>query len=103
MPREQDVPGVVVALNTQRLPYSGVGMFVDSVAPQWFSVWAPLITTHLLVVPTFAPRTAMYSTKAGRGERHEHLRANGYLRRDVMAASGGPGGDELPGVAGVRV
>jgi hypothetical protein len=64
---------------------------------------ASLTTTHLLVVPTPALRTAVYCTEAGCGEGDEHLWPGSYLWGDVVAASGGSGGDELPGVTGVQV
>ena len=103
MPGEQDVPEVVVALGAKRLPDRGVGAVMDGAAPQGFSVWASLVSAHRPVVTADAACAAMDGAEAGRGQRGEYLGTVGHGRGDVVAASSGSCGDELPSVAGVQV
>ncbi|SKV51406.1 Uncharacterised protein [Mycobacteroides abscessus subsp. abscessus] len=103
MPGKQDVPEVVVALGAQRLPDRGVGAIMDDAAPHGFSVWALLVATHHTVVTADAACAAMDRTEAGRGQRGEYLGTVGHGGGDVVAASSGSCGDELPSVAGVQV
>src|SRR6516165_6974961 len=97
------MPGVVVAVDAERLSDPLVVIVVGCAAPQRLPMGAASVPADLAVIAAPPTTAGVHGTVAGGGQRDEHLRAARDTGRDTVVTAGNSGVYELPGVTRVEV